>query len=130
MMKHLNLLAITLVLPSSLLADTTLVTNINGYTLDASRNLQQFSALQITDDKIDRLFVDDESLPEQVDHIVNGNGNTVLPGLIDAHGHVLSYGLSLLRVDLTRTKTEQEAAERVAAFQAANPALEWILGRG
>ncbi len=130
MIKKLNLLVVAMLTAGSLLADTTLVTNINGYTLDANRNLQQFSALQITDDKVDRLFVDGESLPEQVDNIVNGNGNTVLPGLIDAHGHILSYGLSLLRVDLTGTKTEQEAAERVAAFQAANPALEWILGRG
>lgn len=130
MIKQINALVVAVILPGSLLADTTLVTNINGYTLNANRNLQQFSALQITDDKVDRLFVAGETMPQQVDHTFNGNGSTVLPGLIDAHGHVLSYGLSLLRVDLTGTRTEQEAAERVAAFQAANPALEWILGRG
>lgn len=124
------LLAAISTFSSTLGADTTLYTNVNGYTLDSSRELQRFSALQFTDDRVDRLFAADEALPEGVDRVIDGAGQTLIPGLIDAHGHVLSYGLSLLRVDLVGTETEQEAAQRVADFAAENEQLEWIQGRG
>jgi len=119
-----------LFLAGQALADTTLISNVNGYTLDSDRALQRFVALQFTDDRIDRLYREGETLPTAVDLHIDGQGQTVIPGLIDAHGHVLSFGLSLLRVDLTGTGTEQQAAERVADFAAANTELEWIQGRG
>lgn len=112
-------------------AQTTLVTDVNGYTLNAQRELVQFSALQFTGSTIDRLYTADEPLPEDRNlTIIDGEGRTMIPGLIDAHGHILSYGLSLLRVDLTGTQSEQEAVERIRAFQQANGNLEWIQGRG
>ncbi len=109
---------------------TTLLSNVNGYTLDADRNLVRFSALQFTDDTVDGIFLEGDALPDTADAVIDGNGKTVIPGLIDAHGHVLNYGLSLLRVDLVGTTTEAEAAARVADFYSANPQLEWIQGRG
>jgi predicted amidohydrolase YtcJ len=112
------------------LADTTLIHNVNGYTLDANKALQQFTAIQFSDDSIDRLYQSDDALPETADRIIDAEGKTMITGLVDSHGHVLSYGLSLLRVDLTGTSTEQEAAQRVAAFAEANSELEWIQGRG
>lgn len=111
-------------------ADTTLITNLNGYTLDSSRELQQFMAIQFTDDRVDRVFAADEELPEEVDTLIDGGGQTLIPGLIDAHGHILSYGLSLLRVDLVGTGTEQEAVQRVVDFTERSEQLEWIQGRG
>jgi len=115
---------------ASLLADTTLYINVNGYTLNADRELQQFSAIQFTDDSVDRIFTEDEELPEQVDLLIDGDGQTLIPGLIDAHGHILSYGLSLLRVDLVGTETEIDAVQRVADFAENSEQLEWIQGRG
>lgn len=129
-LNSLGLLCFILTFPCLVVADTTLVHNVNGYTLDSARSLQRFVAIQFSDDRIDRLFGAGEQLPETVDNRVDGAGRTLLPGLIDAHGHVLSYGLSLLRVDLTGTTTEAEAANRVAAFNAASPALDWVQGRG
>lgn len=117
-------------LAASVLADTTLITNVNGYTLDANRTLQQFSAIQFTDDLVDAIYNTVEDAPETADTVIDGAGRTLIPGLVDAHGHVLSYGLSLLRVDVTGTSTEAEAAERVEAFATANEELEWLLGRG
>ncbi|MCP5348202.1 MAG: amidohydrolase [Gammaproteobacteria bacterium] len=110
---------------------STLMVNINGYSVDADENLQHFTALQFTGDTLDRVFTEGETLPadEGITRI-DGAGLTLLPGLIDAHGHILSYGLSLLRVDLTGTESEQEAVQRVQEFQAANPDLAWIQGRG
>ena len=107
-MKKLFLSALALSMgaaySASLLADTTLYLNVNGYTLDANRELRQFSAIQFTDDLVDRVFSEGEELPEQVDNLIDGGGHTLIPGLIDAHGHILSYGLSLLRVDLVATR--------------------------
>ncbi len=110
--------------------ETTLLTNINGYTLDASRDLIRFSALEFENDKVVGIYFPEQDIPESGKTLIDGAGKTVIPGLIDAHGHVLNYGLSLLRVDLVGTTTEAEAASRVADFYAANPELEWIQGRG
>lgn len=111
-------------------ADTTLYSNVNGYTLNSNRELVKFSAVQFTDDRIDRLYLHDDELPSEVDSIVDGKGQTLIPGLIDAHGHVLSYGLSLLRVDLVGTTSEQEAVQRVVDFLAGSEQLDWVQGRG
>lgn len=123
------LLVLSLISPFAS-ADTTLITNVNGYTLGSDRALVQFNAIQFTDDQVDSVYSEQKQLPENVDIMIDGNGKTLIPGLVDAHGHVLNYGLSLLRVDLVGTTTEAIAAQRVAEFSAANPELEWIQGRG
>lgn len=113
-------------------ADTLLYKNINGYTLGSQRELVRFSALQIEDDRVQRLFTDGDALPDEtlIDTVIDGAGRTLTTGLIDAHGHVLSYGQSLLRVDLVGTTTEAEAAQRVIEFAEGNTELEWVMGRG
>jgi len=133
-MHKLLLSALSLCLGSLIssisIADTTLYINVNGYTLDSNRELRRFSAIQFTDDRVDRVYAAGEDLPAQADLLIDGEGQTLIPGLIDAHGHVLSYGLSLLRVDLVGTETEQEAVQRVADFAESNEQLDWIQGRG
>tara|TARA_R100001039_G_C1848520_1_gene108567 strand:- start:548 stop:2272 length:1725 start_codon:yes stop_codon:yes gene_type:complete len=123
--------------PSMLMAQTTLLTNVNGYTMldgagaGSPRERMRFTAIQFTGDTIDRVFTEGDELPaDDTMIVVDGEGKTLLPGLIDAHGHVLNYGLSLLRVDMTGTGSEQEAVARVQAFQESNPDLAWIQGRG
>jgi hypothetical protein len=110
---------------------STLITNVNGYTMNSNRELVQFSALQFTGDTIDRTFTATDELPA-LDSltVIDGEGKTLMPGLIDAHGHIVNYGLSLLRVDMTGTRSQAEAVQRVIDFQQANPGLQWIQGRG
>jgi len=110
-------------------ASTTLIHNINGYTINDEK-LTQFSAIQFTNDKIDKIYHTKPSKIESHIKVLDGQGRNMLPGLIDAHGHVLNYGLSLLRVDLVNTTSEQDAVERVKAYQRANPKQKWIQGRG
>ncbi|NKB33005.1 MAG: amidohydrolase family protein [Pseudomonadales bacterium] len=129
-MKKFFLTLALLCLTNFSFADTTLITNVNGYTLNSDRELIQFAALQFTDDKVDKTFTEEDELPDAVDQVIDGAGRTLIPGIIDAHGHVGSYGFSLLRVDLVGTSTEQEAADRVLAFAENNAELEWIQGRG
>ena len=112
------------------LGETVLLENVNGYTLNANRELIRFAALQFTDSEVDRVFSAGDALPEDADRRIDGGGATVIPGLIDAHGHVFSHGRALLSVILTGASSEANAAGRVADFAAENPQVEWIQGRG
>ena len=129
-MKKSILVLIAFGLAAEALADITLISNINGYTFNSNQELVQFSALQFTDDRVDHILTEAENLPREGIRVIDGNGRTLLPGLIDAHGHILSYGRLLLQVDLGGSLSETEAAQRVADFYSKNEDLEWIQGRG
>lgn len=113
-------------------SQTTRLKNINGYTLNEIGQLIQFSAIQFTDDNVDQLFSSNHALPvpNKNIQIIDGMGKTLLPGLIDAHGHVLSYGLSLMQVNLNGALSEQAAIERAIDFHKNNKESQWLLGRG
>ena len=130
MMRNYHFIPALLVISSLSLADTTLIKNINGYTLTNEGVLINFEALKFTQDRIDAIYPPASAALPFVDNIIDGKGKTLIPGLIDAHGHVGSYGLSLLRVDLVGTLSESEATDRVLEFADSNPELTWILGRG
>ncbi|GAH52601.1 unnamed protein product, partial [marine sediment metagenome] len=61
--------------------------------------------------------------------VIDLEGGFVYPGLIDAHCHFVSYGLSLQNADLTGTSSFEEIIEILKEHQAKYPS-EWILGRG
>lgn len=132
-MKHyktiLPILALSIVAATAN-AKTTLLKNIHGYSINQSV-LTKFNAIKITDDKIDALFTQKMEIPTNKNwQIIDGHGATMLPGLIDAHGHVLSYGNSLMQADLVGTASEQDAIERVLTYVKNNPTVSWITGRG
>ncbi|NNC99535.1 MAG: amidohydrolase [Gammaproteobacteria bacterium] len=57
-------------------------------------------------------------------------GATVVPGFIDAHGHLLGLGQSLMRVDLVGSEDKAEILRRLESFAADLPPDQWLLGRG
>ncbi|HET8630096.1 MAG TPA: amidohydrolase [Thermomicrobiales bacterium] len=57
-------------------------------------------------------------------------GRTVLPGLIDAHCHVLATGLLLGNVQLYDCRSIDDILEKVAARARETPPGAWIVGRG
>ena len=61
---------------------------------------------------------------------VDMKGAHVLPGLIDAHGHVLGFGQEQQQVDLRGSQSVDEVIARVKAFQQKHPKQEWLVGRG
>ena len=116
--------------PVIAIAKTTLITNIQGYTING-QNLESFSAIAFTDDKIDKIYSAKDALPSSNKiTIIDGEGKTLIPGLIDSHGHILSYGLSLLRADLVNTISEQDAINKTLDYAKNNTGLTWIQGRG
>ena len=111
-------------------AQTTLIKNVKGYSFK-NKSLVQFSAIEFTDDKIDKVYqVGETVIPPLSAVVIDGGGKTMLPGLIDAHGHVLGYGHSLLRVDLLNSTSELDAVNRTKTYVKNNPSSNWVLGRG
>lgn len=106
----------------------TLVNNVKGYTLNESGKLITFSNLVIDEGKVVALNVEKDN--HRIDETINGNGKVMLPGLIDAHGHLLGLGANLLEVNLRESSSAQDAAKMVADYAFANAQQDWITGRG
>jgi predicted amidohydrolase YtcJ len=62
--------------------------------------------------------------------VVDLGGKTLLPGLIDSHGHMLSLGTRLSDVEVTGTTSYEQVIARVAERAKSTPKGQWILGRG
>ena len=130
MMKKLLVAVAALFCVSAAHADT-LIDNVNGYTLGQDRQIVRFNALLIGDDgRVGQLYARGERRAERPQYRVDGRGRTLIPGLIDAHGHVMGLGLGALQLDLSETNSLQEAQAKIAAYAAANPSPRWIVGRG
>jgi predicted amidohydrolase YtcJ len=57
-------------------------------------------------------------------------GRAVLPGLVDAHGHLMYLARHRLTLDVAGLPSEAACAERAAGRAASTRAGEWITGRG
>jgi predicted amidohydrolase YtcJ len=121
-------LALLLAVPAH--ADT-LVDNVNGITLDKDGKLIRFTGLVIDKDgKVAKLLDRKDKRPERPDFKEDGKGKTLIPGLIDAHGHVMGLGFSLMLLDLSGTSSLAEAQAAIRKYAADNPEVPWIIGRG
>ncbi len=108
-----------------------LVDNVNGITLDENGKVVRFTAILIgPDGKVTQLLTRKDKLPKQLDFRQDGKGMTMLPGLIDAHGHVMGIGFQALTLDLSATNSLAEAQAAIAAYAAKYPERRWIIGRG
>ena len=133
-MQSLPFAAAALLLASvstAALADT-LVHNAKGIQVDAQGRLQRFTGLVIGDDgRVVKLIrAGDRQRPSRITQRIDAGGRTLLPGLIDAHGHVMGLGFGALQLDLTGTTSLVDLQQRLKAYAAANPGSGWVLGRG
>ncbi|MEA3041058.1 MAG: hypothetical protein QOC65_547 [Sphingomonadales bacterium] len=131
-MKRLKLLIgllAALLAAAPALADS-LVDNVNGYTMRADGRLFRFTGMVVDDQgRVKQLLTGRERRPSFRSRI-DGRGRTLLPGLIDAHGHVMGLGLNAMQLDLSETRSLEEALQRIRAYVAANPTPRWVVGRG
>jgi predicted amidohydrolase YtcJ len=129
-MKRL-LAALAALFCAQLAAADTLVDNVNGYTLNADRAVVRFTGIVIGNDgRVKQLLRRGERRPERPDYRLDGRGRTLIPGLFDAHGHVMGLGFNAMQLDLSDTRSLEEAKAKIAAYAAANPSPRWIVGRG
>ncbi len=115
---------------SPALADT-LVYNVDGVTIDEEGKVKRFTQLVFDDDGvITHVLERGDDRPEGIEFAMDGNGQVMLPGMIDAHVHVMDIGFAALTLDLSDTTSLEEALEKIAQFAEDNPGRPWILGRG
>ncbi|NVM75620.1 hypothetical protein FHW83_001407 [Duganella sp. SG902] len=110
----------------------TIIDRANGYTLTAAGQLQRFTSLAFDDlGRIVAVGSEAETaaaLPK-AEHI-DVQGKTLLPGLIDAHGHVFELGEIASGVELYSPTSLNAAVRAVADFARSHPKKAWIVGFG
>ncbi|SEN68708.1 hypothetical protein SAMN05428959_102911 [Duganella sp. CF517] len=110
----------------------TIIDHANGYTLTAAGALQRFTSLGFDD--LGRVIAvgsekDTAARLPDAQHI-DAQGKTLLPGLIDAHGHVFELGEIASGVDLFGATSLGGAVRAVAEFSRTHPKNAWIVGYG
>jgi len=120
-----------LLLPAPALADA-LIDNANGYTLDEDGDLVRFTGLLFdpATGRVTRLLTRRDDRPRQVDFRHDARGRTMLPGMIDAHGHLMGLGYNAIQLDLADTNSLEEVMALLARYNAETPTPRWIVGRG
>ena len=109
---------------------TTIMANINGYSFDNNRQLQQFQTLVFDNGRV--LATGGPTLKANYPdaNVIDGKGLTLLPGITDAHGHVSSLGYTLLQIDLRGATSARQVSSLIATYAKEKPFLNWIQGRG
>lgn len=108
--------------------DQKIFINANGYTLIGD-SLTSFSAFIVENGKI-RAISGEEIGENTQGEVIDLNGKTVLPGLIDAHGHVMGLGFQELNVNVAGIESLEATLDTLKNYAEANPDLKWIQGRG
>ncbi len=130
---HRALFALPLLLPATVAAQTDadmIVTNARIYTVDDNRPIAE--ALAVKDGRI--VFVGSERGAEALagtnTQRIDLDGKTVIPGMVDAHVHLVGLGMALRNIDLVGTRSYEEIIQRAVERARSVPAGEWIRGRG
>lgn len=108
-----------------------LIENVVGVRIDEDGRIDRFTALLIDDGgRVKAVYDRDDKRPTDIDYLLDGEGRVMLPGMVDAHLHVMGLGLAQLTLDLSDTNSLAEALAKIRQFAADNPGRPWILGRG
>ncbi|MEM0961999.1 MAG: amidohydrolase [Bacteroidota bacterium] len=126
----MRLAALCLLLPALAVAQTRYVaTGATVYTVDDTQPIAE--AFAVEDGRFVAVGSEAEILDQYTDWPrLDLDGHTVVPGLIDAHAHLMGLGEALLSADLVGTASKAEIVERLVAFAADLPDGAWVTGRG
>jgi predicted amidohydrolase YtcJ len=96
----------------------------------AERAQERAQAVALKDGKVLAVGSDADvgSWVGEATRVVELDGRTVTPGIIDAHTHFIDGGFKLASVDLRDAATPAELARRIGAFAATVPPGTWITG--
>jgi len=105
-----------------------IISGANVVTLDPAKPRAQ--AVAISNGKIVDVGADQQILNYATDDtkIIDLNGHTVVPGLIDCHVHMLDFGQSLRQLDLRHVGSIKEMQSKLREY-ACSQRHGWILGR-
>jgi len=133
-MKHLSTyFAAAMLAPAALEAQGAadlVLTNGRIYTVDNAR--PEASALAVRAGRIQFVGSDAEArvLAGPSTLVIDLHGATVVPGIVDAHAHLLGLGNTLQRVNLVGSSSYDQVIDRVKAWAKDVKPGVWIQGRG
>ena len=129
---HKTALALIAALLASPAWSDTLIGNVNGMQVGADGKLERFENLLIGSDGhvVAVIGPDADYVPPRGTKVIDAHGKTLLPGLIDAHGHVLDLGMTQMTVQLVGTSSIADLQTRLRDYAAAHPRDAWIIGFG
>ena len=105
---------------------------VNGHILTMEEAVPEVEALAVGEDGRIAAVGTSGGLKEEytLAEVVDLDGKTVMPGIIESHGHLLSLGQSFLELNLEGVASPDEAAAMVAERVKNSPPGEWIIGWG
>ena len=107
-----------------------IVTHARIYTVDDSHPF--VSAMAVRDGRVEFVGSEREALllrgPST--HMLDAGGQTIIPGMVDAHAHLFELGEFLRSIDLKDTRSYEEIVNRVAERIKNTPSGRWVIGRG
>ncbi len=107
-----------------------IVTNARIYTADDSRPLVEAFAVRGGRVVFTGSAREAATLKGPNTQMLDGQGRTIIPGMVDAHGHFNGLAKKLRSVDLVGTKSYDEVIARVVERAKSTPKGSWIVGRG
>ena len=113
-----------------LLAAPSHIGNVKGYTLNNTGELIRFSNMVFDGGKVMAIGGEELNTIYPSATFIDGQKRVLLPGLIDAHGHVMGLGETLLQVDLRESQSALDAVKMVQAYAKSQQEQTWITGRG
>jgi len=104
---------------------------INGHILTLEEAFPEMEAMAVGGGRILSIGTTEElkKLHPQAE-VVDLAGKTVMPGIIESHGHLLSLGQSFLELNIEGLATPQDVIRSVGERVAETQEGEWIIGWG
>lgn len=107
-----------------------IVTNARVYTADNTHPMAEAFAVRASRIVFIGSSREALALKGTSTRVVDANGRTIIPGMVDAHAHLGNFALSLRNVDLTGTRSYDEVIARVVERSKKVAKGAWIEGRG
>lgn len=109
---------------------TVLFRNAALLTMDPTRPRAQ--AVLVRDDRIEWVGMDADAPAGSADRVIDCGGATLIPGLNDAHIHLLAYASSLSHLDMSRGRAASigDIQALIRDRAGAMPPGRWVRGRG
>jgi predicted amidohydrolase YtcJ len=105
-----------------------IVRNANIYTVNDQ--FEKAEAFAVKDGRFIAIGAEHEILNKySAPMVYDAKRAFVYPGLVDAHSHLMGYGIELQRLNLVGTQSFDEVIENIQTYIAEND-VEWVLGRG
>jgi len=105
-----------------------IVTNANIYTVDET--FSKAEAFAVKDGKFIAVGSNDDiSNKYSSDNVLDAKGQTLVPGLIDAHCHFFRFGLQQQKISLEGTTSYDEVLQKISDF-IDEKKVDYVTGRG